>query len=154
MANQFEIYKCELCGNVIEVLFAGSGGPLSCCGQPMKLMADKAIDGAKEKHVPVIEANGAGCKIKVGSAPHVMEETHWIEWIEIATADGKRYKKFLKPGDAPEADFCIPVDKVVSAREYCNLHGLWKESFAVKEAPSLDGATCSPEFGGCVIHEL
>ena len=112
MANQFEIYKCELCGNVIEVLFAGSGGPLSC--------------GAKEKHVPVIEANGAGCKVKVGSAPHVMEETHWIEWIEIATADGKRYKKFLKPGDAPEADFCIPVDKVVSAREYCNLHGLWK----------------------------
>lgn len=75
MANQFEIYKCELCGNVIEVLFAGSGGPLSCCGQPMKLMADKAIDGAKEKHVPVIEANGAGCKVKVGSAPHVMEET-------------------------------------------------------------------------------
>lgn len=126
MANQFEIYKCELCGNVIEVLFAGSGGPLSCCGQPMKLMADKAIDGAKEKHVPVIEANGAGCKVKVGSAPHVMEETHWIEWIEIATADGKRYKKFLKPGDAPEADFCIPVNKVVSAREYCNLHGLWK----------------------------
>ena len=97
MANQFEIYKCELCGNVIEVLFAGSGGPLSCCGQPMKLMADKAIDGAKEKHVPVIEANGAGCKVKVGSAPHVMEETHWIEWIEIATADGKRYKKFPKP---------------------------------------------------------
>ena len=78
MANQFEIYKCELCGNVIEVLFAGSGGPLSCCGQPMKLMADKAIDGAKEKHVPVIEANGAGCKVKVGSAPHVMEESHWI----------------------------------------------------------------------------
>lgn len=108
MANQFEIYKCELCGNVIEVLFAGSGGPLSCCGQPMKLMADKAIDGAKEKHVPVIEANGAGCKVKVGSAPHVMEETHWIEWIEIATADGKHYKKFLKPGDAPRSRFLHP----------------------------------------------
>ena len=76
--------------------------------------------------MPVIEANGEGCKIKVGSAPHVMEETHWIEWIEVTAADGKRYKKFLKPGDAPEADFCIPADKVVSAREYCNLHGLWK----------------------------
>ncbi len=125
MANQFEIYKCERCGTVIEVLFAGDG-PLSCCGQAMKLMADKAVDGAKEKHVPVIEANGAGCKVKVGSAPHVMEETHWIEWIEVTAADGKRYKKFLKPGDAPEADFCIPADKVVSAREYCNLHGLWK----------------------------
>ena len=82
-------------------------------------MADKAVDGAKEKHVPVIEANGEGCKVKVGSAPHVMEETHWIEWIEVTAADGKRYKKFLKPGDAPEADFCIPADKVVSAREYC-----------------------------------
>ena len=114
MANQFEIYKCERCGTVIEVLFAGDG-PLSCCGQAMKLMADKAVDGAKEKHVPVIEANGEGCKVKVGSAPHVMEETHWIEWIEVTAADGKRYKKFLKPGDAPEADFCIPADKVVSA---------------------------------------
>ena len=108
MANQFEIYKCELCGNVIEVLFAGSGGPLSCCGQPMKLMADKAIDGAKEKHVPVIEANGAGCKVKVGSAPHVMEETHWIEWIEIATADGKRYKKFLEARRRARSRFLHP----------------------------------------------
>ena len=111
MANQFEIYKCELCGNVIEVLFAGSGGPLSCCGQPMKLMADKAIDGAKEKHVPVIEANGAGCKVKVGSAPHVMEETHWIEWIEIATAAGDP-DSGIAPGtafeDLPE-DWVCPV---------------------------------------------
>ena len=93
MANQFEIYKCERCGTVIEVLFAGDG-PLSCCGQAMKLMADKAVDGAKEKHVPVIEANGEGCKVKVGSAPHVMEETHWIEWIEVTGAGGR----FLHPG--------------------------------------------------------
>ena len=92
----------------------------------MKLMADKAIDGAKEKHVPVIEANGAGCKVKVGSAPRDGRNPLDRMDPEIATADGKRYKKFLKPGDAPEADFCIPVDKVVSAREYCNLHGLWK----------------------------
>ena len=140
MANQFEIYKCELCGNVIEVLFAGSGGPLSCCGQPMKLMADKAIDGAKEKHVPVIEANGAGCKVKVGSAPHVMEETHWIEWIEIATADGKRYKKFLKPGDAPEADFCMAMANLLeNAVEACER--------AVREEAGADGRGSTAQDG-------
>lgn len=125
MAQQLEIYKCELCGNVVEVLHAG-GGDLSCCGQPMKHMADKAVDGAKEKHVPVVEANGSGCRVKVGSVPHVMEEKHWIEWIEIITTDGRSLKKFLKPGDAPEAEFCTPVEKVAAAREYCNLHGLWK----------------------------
>ena len=125
MANQFEIYKCAACGNVVEVLFAGDG-ELVCCGKPMKHMAASSVDAAKEKHVPVLEAMDGGCKVKVGSAPHVMEETHWIEWIGIATADGKRYKKILKPGDAPEAEFCIPADQVVSVREYCNLHGLWK----------------------------
>lgn len=125
MAKQFEIYKCELCGNVVELLTAVTDN-LVCCGQPMKLMRESAVDAAKEKHVPVIEACGTGCKVKVGSAPHVMEEKHWIEWIEIAKADGKRFKKFLKPGDAPEAEFCTPVADVVSVREYCNLHGLWK----------------------------
>ena len=125
MASQFEIYKCVTCGNVVEVLSAGNG-ELVCCGAPMKHMAARSVDAAKEKHVPVLEAMENGCKVKVGSAPHVMEDTHWIEWIEIDTADGKRYKKVLKPGDAPEAEFCIPADKVVCVREYCNLHGLWE----------------------------
>ena len=127
MATQFEVYKCALCGNVIEILHAGDG-ELSCCGQPMKHMVASSVDAAREKHVPVLEAGlNGGCKVKVGAAPHVMEEKHWIEWIEISTADGKRYKKILNPGDAPEAEFCcISPDQVVSVREYCNLHGLWK----------------------------
>lgn len=125
MAEQFEIYKCEVCGNVVELLFAASDS-LACCGQPMKHMVASSVDAAKEKHVPVLEASGTGCKVKVGSTPHVMEEKHWIEWIEVAQANGKRFKKFLKPGDAPEAEFCCEPKDVISVREYCNLHGLWK----------------------------
>lgn len=123
MPNQYEVYKCIHCGNIVEVLHAG-GGDLVCCGEPMKLMKEGTSDGAKEKHVPVIEKTADGFKVKVGSVAHPMEEKHWIEWIELI-ADGVSYKKFLKPGDAPEAEFCIKADKVV-AREYCNLHGHWK----------------------------
>lgn len=123
MPNQYEIYKCIHCGNIVEVLHAG-GGDLVCCGEPMKLMKEGTSDGAKEKHVPVIEKTANGYKVTVGSVAHPMEEKHWIEWIELV-ADGVSYKKFLKPGEAPEAEFCIKADKVV-AREYCNLHGHWK----------------------------
>lgn len=123
MPNQYEVYKCIHCGNIVEVLHAGDGD-LVCCGEPMKLMKEGTSDGAKEKHVPVIEKTADGFKVKVGSVAHPMEEKHWIEWIELI-ADGVSYKKFLKPGDAPEAEFCIKADKVV-AREYCNLHGHWK----------------------------
>ena len=123
MAEQLEIYKCELCGNIVEVLHAG-GGELVCCGQPMKLMTENTVDAAKEKHVPVIEKTATGYKVMVGSVPHPMEEKHWIEFIELI-ADGKVYRQNLKPGQAPEATFCVQADNV-SAREYCNLHGLWK----------------------------
>ena len=123
MAQQFEVYKCELCGNLIEVMYAGASNP-ECCGQPMKLMKEGTSDGAAEKHVPVIEKTATGYKVKVGSVPHPMEEKHWIQWIELL-ADGVSYHKFLKPGDAPEAEFCISASKV-TAREYCNLHGHWK----------------------------
>lgn len=126
MAERFSIYKCELCGNMVELLSAADG-TLVCCGKPMKLMAAGTSDGAAEKHVPVLEAAATGCKVKVGSVPHPMIETHWIEWIEVAAADGRRYKKFLNPGDAPEADFPITADEVTSVRAYCNLHGLWKK---------------------------
>ena len=118
-----EVYKCLTCGNIIAVAHAGAG-ELVCCGSPMKLMKEGSTDGAKEKHVPVIEKTANGYKVKVGSVPHPMEETHWIEWIELL-ADGKSYRQFLKPGQAPEAEFCIKADKV-TAREYCNLHGHWK----------------------------
>ncbi|BFR47330.1 desulfoferrodoxin [Nitratidesulfovibrio sp. HK-II] len=123
MPNMLEVYKCIHCGNIVEVMHAG-GGDLVCCGEPMKFMKEGTSDGAKEKHVPVIEKTATGYKVKVGSVAHPMEETHWIEWIELI-ADGRSYTKFLKPGDAPEAEFCIQATEV-SAREYCNLHGHWK----------------------------
>jgi len=123
MSQHNEVYKCTVCGNIVEVVHAGAG-ELVCCGQPMALMAENAVDAAKEKHVPVVTQVADGYKVAVGSVAHPMEDKHWIEWIEI-TADGKVYRQDLKPGMAPEATFCIKADKV-SAREYCNLHGLWK----------------------------
>ena len=123
MAKRLEIYKCELCGNIVEVLHEGKG-ELVCCHQPMKLFQENTVDASKEKHVPVIEVLEHGIKVKVGSVAHPMEEKHLIEWIEVI-ADGKAYRQFLKPGDAPEALFCIDA-KDITAREYCNLHGLWK----------------------------
>ena len=123
MTERQQIYKCEVCGNIVEVLHAGAG-KLVCCGEPMKLFVENTVDASKEKHVPVIEKTAAGVKVKVGSVAHPMEEKHYIEWIEI-TADGKVYRQFLKPGDAPEATFDIKAT-TITPREYCNLHGLWK----------------------------
>ena len=123
MAERNQVYKCELCGNITEVLHGGKG-ELVCCGQPMVLQVENTVDAAKEKHVPVIEKTSEGFKVKVGEVAHPMEEKHYIEWIEIL-ADGKSYRKYLKPGGAPEAEFCIKADKV-TAREYCNVHGFWK----------------------------
>jgi len=123
MAERMEIYKCELCGNIVEVLHGGAG-ELVCCGQPMVCMKENTVDAAKEKHVPVIEKIEGGVKVKVGSVAHPMEEKHYIEWIEII-ADGKSYRQYLKPGDAPEAVFKVDAANI-TAREYCNLHGLWK----------------------------
>ncbi len=123
MAERLEVYKCEACGNIVEVLHGG-GGELVCCGEAMKLMVENTVDAAKEKHVPVIEKVKGGVKVKVGSVAHPMEEKHYIEWIEVI-ADGKAYRQFLKPGGAPEAFFNIEAQQV-TAREYCNLHGLWK----------------------------
>jgi superoxide reductase len=123
MTEKLQVYKCEVCGNIVSMLHSGAGD-LVCCGAPMKLMLENMVDAAKEKHVPVIEKTAAGFKIKVGSVAHPMEQTHYIEWIEVI-ADGKSYRQFLSPGEAPEATFAIAAGKVV-AREYCNLHGLWK----------------------------
>ncbi len=118
-----EVYKCEICGNIVEVLHAGVG-QLVCCGQPMKLLEEKTEDEGREKHVPVIEKTEDGVKVKVGSVPHPMEEKHYIEWIEVI-ADGDVHRKWLKPGEKPGAEFCIQSDNI-SARELCNVHGLWK----------------------------
>jgi len=123
MTKLREIYKCEICGNIVEVLHDGVG-ELVCCGQPMKLMQGNTVDASKEKHVPVIEKIDIGIKVKVGSKPHPMEDSHYIEWIEIIV-DGKSCKKFLKPSDQPEVEFEVKGENI-EARAYCNLHGLWK----------------------------
>jgi len=123
MKNRLEIYKCEICGNIVEVVHVG-GGELVCCGKPMKLYAENTVDASKEKHVPVLERVDGGFKVSVGSVAHPMEEKHYIEWIELI-ADNKVYRQFLKPGDEPSAVFNINASNVW-AREYCNLHGLWK----------------------------
>jgi len=124
MADKLEIYKCNKCGNVVEIVHGGFG-KLVCCNEEMALLSDNTTDAAKEKHVPVIEKIDGGYKVTVGSVNHPMEEKHYIEWIELVTDDGKAYRQFLNPGDEPVAIFKVDNDKV-TAREHCNLHGVWK----------------------------
>lgn len=124
MAERFKVYKCEICGNIVEVLHAGKG-KLVCCGQPMKLLEEKTGDTSTEKHVPYVVREGDSYLVKVGEkATHPMEESHYIEWIELVV-DGVVYRKFLNPGEEPQAVFKVPEGKEVVAKEYCNLHGLW-----------------------------
>ncbi|MFC1789737.1 desulfoferrodoxin [Patescibacteria group bacterium] len=123
MTEKKQIYKCNICGNIVEVLHSGKG-ELVCCGQPMELLIAKTEDTGLEKHVPIIEKTSAGFKVKVGSVSHPMEEAHYIEWIELI-ADGKIYREFLKPGQNPEAEFFVKAEKV-ETKEYCNVHLLWK----------------------------
>lgn len=123
MAKKLGIYKCEICGNIVEVLHEGKG-ELVCCGKPMTLQQENTVEASFEKHIPVIEKVEGGIKVKVGSEPHPMLEKHYIEWIQVIAGE-KVCRKFLKPDEAPEAVFAIEDDNV-TAREYCNLHGLWK----------------------------
>lgn len=124
MTQKNEVYKCEVCGNIIEVVYAG-GGKLVCCGVPMKKLDENTTDAAVEKHVPVIEKTDNGYKVTVGEVLHPMEEAHYIQFIELI-ADGIVYRKDLKPGEEPIAEFCVEASSV-TAREYCNLHGFWKK---------------------------
>ncbi len=125
MTERMQVYKCNICGNIVEVLHSGKG-QLVCCGEAMQLMTENTVDAAKEKHVPVVEKENGKVVVKVGSAPHPMEEKHYIEWVEIISGD-KIYRRFLSPGEEPEVVFTGLEDAgEVSAREYCNLHGLWK----------------------------
>lgn len=125
-----QVYKCNVCGNIVEVLHTG-GGALVCCQEPMQLLIENTVDVAKEKHVPVIEKTESGVKVKIGVEPHPMTAEHYIEWIEIIIdpsgdrAGGRTCKHFLKPGEAPEAEFKAKSDNII-ARAYCNLHELWQ----------------------------
>ena len=124
MADFKQIYKCALCGNIVEVVHEG-GGELVCCGQPMNMIKANSTDAAGEKHVPLIEKTEKGILVKVGSIDHPMEEKHYIEWVEV-TNGAWTQKKYLKPGEKPYAEFCVEYSEKLIAKEYCNLHGLWK----------------------------
>ncbi|MBN1808067.1 MAG: desulfoferrodoxin [Planctomycetes bacterium] len=123
MTEKLQVYKCGKCGNIVEVLHPGAG-TLVCCGEPMKLQEEKTADKTTEKHVPVLEKITGGYRVVVGSTLHPMEDKHYIEWIQLIAGD-TALRHFLKPGDAPEAVFLVDAD-AASAREYCNIHGLWK----------------------------
>ena len=123
MIERFQVYKCDICGNIVEVAHAG-GGQLVCCNQPMNRLDEKSADSALEKHVPVITKTGKGYKVTVGSVAHPMLDEHYIEWIALC-ADGITHRQYLKPGDEPAAEFCVEAESV-TAHAYCNLHGLWK----------------------------
>ncbi len=123
MTARLQVYRCDICGNIVQVIHDGEG-ELVCCGEPMKLLSEQTSDAPGEKHVPVVERMAGCTMVKVGIVPHPMAEDHYIEWIEIEV-DGKAFRKFLTPGDAPEATFEV-VGELITAREYCNVHGLWK----------------------------
>jgi superoxide reductase len=125
MTKLLQIYKCSVCGNIVEVVFA-SAGELVCCDHPMELMTENSVDASLEKHVPVFKQESDTLTVKVGSIAHPMEENHYIEWIEVIDENGRVLKKFLKPGESPEADFCIKTKNKLIVREYCSIHGLWK----------------------------
>ena len=124
MADLNKIYKCNVCGNIVEVVHSGKG-ELVCCEQPMEKLEEKSQDEGLEKHVPIITKTDKGYLVKVSSTEHPMQDDHYIEWVQLI-ADGNYCRKFLQPGDKPEAEFTIGEAKEVSAREYCNLHGLWQ----------------------------
>ena len=118
-----QVYRCNVCGNIVGVNFVG-GGQLVCCGQPMEQLEENTTDAAQEKHVPVLAAVDGGYKVTVGSVAHPMADDHYIVWIELI-ADGVLYRRDLAPGATPEAEFQVQATEV-TARAYCNLHGLWK----------------------------
>ncbi len=122
MTEKLQVYKCDICGNIVLVMHSGVG-QLVCCGQPMRLMEEKSEESGYEKHLPVVERVEGEVRVKIGSIPHPMEENHYIEWIEIETEEGVMVR-FLKPGDEPEAIFKAD-ERVLKVRDYCNLHGLW-----------------------------
>ena len=124
MTENLEVYRCNICGNIVEVVHEGIG-ELVCCGEPMELLEEKVEEEGMEKHLPVVEEVDEGVKVKVGEKEHPMEEKHYIEWIEVLTEDGA-YRVFLEPGDKPEVVFDLDHDKITAVREYCSVHGLWK----------------------------
>jgi len=136
MTNRLEVYKCEVCGNIVEVLYPGVGG-LVCCNQPMGLQTENTTDAAQEKHVPVVNKTENGIQIRVGSVDHPMMDNHYIQWVELIQGE-YLYRKYLAPGEEPGAIFTVPCGEMCS-REFCNLHGHW---MSCKEDPEGEDKEC------------
>ena len=126
MTKLNEVYKCEVCGNIVEVVHA-AGGKLVCCNSDMVLKTENSVDAATEKHIPVVESTDEGVKVTVGSVEHPMEDKHYIEWIEFINGTYVN-RKYLKPGDKPMAEFYVKYSDKLIVKAYCNLHGLWKSA--------------------------
>ncbi len=124
MTEKGQVYRCDVCDNIVSVLSAGAGN-LVCCEVPMKVLQEKHSEDGAIKHMPIIEKLDGAVKVKVGEVPHPMEENHHIEWVELTIGD-QVFMKFLKAGDQPEAEFPVDSDSDISARSYCTIHGLWK----------------------------
>lgn len=126
MTSEKTVYRCNICGNIIEVLHTGDG-ELVCCDIPMDLLTERIEGTGQEKHIPILEETEDGVKVKVGSMPHPMEDKHCIEWVEVIAGD-EVYRKVLNPGDEPEAEFKLKLGDIsqIEVREYCNIHGLWR----------------------------
>lgn len=124
MVEKYQVYKCDICGNTISVLFAG-GGELVCCGQPMKVQEERTADQGKEKHVPFVQKSGEQLTVKVGETAHPMTDDHYIMWVD-SISDDVETRNYFKPGDTPEKKFHYKQD-LKKIRAYCNIHGLWKE---------------------------
>lgn len=124
MTKNLQVYKCEICGNTVEMVH-GAAGEMVCCGKPMTFIEEKTADWKNEKHVPIFADSTTGIKVIVGSTPHPMTEEHYIEWIEVLNGDYVN-RKHLKPGDKAEAEFYVPKQSGLVLRSYCNIHGLWK----------------------------
>ena len=123
MTELNQIYKCNICGNIVEMVHNGAG-ELVCCGAPMEHLHAKTEDEGVEKHKPVIERTDIGVIVRIGEVPHPMVSEHYIEWIEVTT-EHRVYRKYLEPGSEPQAEFCLEAEHI-TARAYCNVHGLWK----------------------------
>jgi len=124
MTKLRELYQCEICGNIVEIVHEGAPA-LVCCGKPMVKLKAKTEDKGEEKHVPVVEETDKGIKVKIGSIEHPMEEKHYIKFIEVLT-EKEIMRVELRPGEAPEAKYRIPKLDILEVREFCNIHGLWK----------------------------
>jgi len=122
--EKLDVYKCGVCGNIIEVLHVG-GGPLACCGQPMSQLKENTQDAATEKHVPVVNETKTGVEVVIGEVEHPMGGDHFIEWIEVITTNNGVLRQFLSPNAPPKAEFNINKSQIKKTREFCNLHGLW-----------------------------